>query len=209
MPLIRRDAPASSAQSAEQPAFETRLADLRDADAERRWAAARALSGSPDAVPALAEALAAETDERVREALLTALLRIGGPPAVAALLPLLRSDDAALRAGALDALQAMPEAVLPHMPDLLGDTDVDVRVLAADLARSLPPAEANALLADLLDNEFDPNVCAAAIDVLAEIGTAEAVPALERCAARFGSEAFLPFAVRVALERISGSLGAA
>ena len=202
MPLIRRDPSATPETGLPEPAAPS--ADLRSPDPDRRWAAARALAGDPAAAGALGQALLTEEDDRVREAILTGLVRTGGAPAVAALLPGLHSDNAALRAGVLDALQVLPDALRPELPGLLADPDVDVRVLAADLARHLAPEEATALLGELLDSEFDPNVCAAAIDALAEIGTPAAIPALERCAARFGSEAFLPFAAQVALQRIAG-----
>jgi HEAT repeat protein len=203
MPLIRREKPEGATPRSAEPDLDTLLAGLHDPDAERRYGAAMADEIAGGAPAALAAAFAGEREDRVREAILTSLVRIGGRDAVWALLPSLRSDDAALRAGALDALQALPEALLPELPALLDDRDADVRLLAADLARSLPAADATPLLCRLLDAEFDPNVCAAAVDVLAEIGTAEAVPALERCAARFGSQTFLPFAVQVALQRIN------
>ena len=46
------------------------------------------------------------------------------------------------------------------------------------------------------------NVCAAAVDVLAEIGAPDTLPSLVRCAARFADRPFLGFAVKVASERI-------
>ena len=54
------------------------------------------------------------------------------------------------------------------------------------------------LLGALLERESDVNVCAAAVDVLAEIGDATILPALARCAERFSGEPFLVFAVKVA-----------
>jgi HEAT repeat protein len=203
MPLTRRDPPTNQPGPPKSSDWTTLAPDLRQSDAARRWAAARLLGEHPESVPALVEALAQEHDDAVREAILTSLVRIGGVDTAQALLAVLRSDDAALRAGALDALQTMPDAVLPELEALLSDPDVDVRILVTDLARTIPAPEANRLLCRLLDDEHDPNVCAAAVDVLSEIGTPECVPALERCAARFGSEAFLPFAVQVTLQRIA------
>ena len=75
------------------------------ANAEERWTAARAAAELPDSAAALAAALPQETDSRVREAIFTSLSRIGTRDSVAAMLPMLRSDDAALRTGALDALR--------------------------------------------------------------------------------------------------------
>ena len=117
---------------------------LDSPDAESRWTAARALGGDAEAVPALAAALGRETVPRVREAIMTALMRIGNTASVEAILPYLRSQDAGLRAAAIEALQALPEAIAPFMAPLLGDSDSDVRLLATELARNMkapkPPA---------------------------------------------------------------------
>jgi HEAT repeat protein len=169
--------------------------------------AARALSGDVDAVPALAAAVGREPVPRVREAIMTALIRIGNAACVQAILPCLRSQDAALRASAIEALQSLPEAIAPFMATLLSDSDSDVRLLATELARNMNAAEATRLLCGLIEREQHSNVCAAAIDVLAELGTPQALPALEKCAARFAATPFLPFAISVAIARISGAEG--
>ena len=197
MPLIRKD-PAPSA--APDLAANGRL--LTTGSADERWAAARALAGQADALGPLAAALATEEDARVREAILTGLARAGGPAAVDAVLPLLRSDRAELRAAALDALRAMPEATAVRLPALLRDADRDVRILACDLIRDRPADEAIRLLVQVLDEDPEVNVCAAAVDVLAELGTPEAQPALARCAARFPDNAFLGFSIKIAMDRM-------
>ena len=117
------------------------------------------------------------------------------------MLALVRSDDAALRTSALDALRAMPRAAASHLPALLTDSDIDVRLLATELARGIEPGEAVPLLCDLLDREKDANVCAAAIEVLTEVGDASAAPALSRCLDRHGGDSFLGF-IKVALQRL-------
>jgi HEAT repeat protein len=155
-----------------------------------------------DALPLLTEALAKEHVPRVREAIFTALAKIGSPDSAAVALPYIRSDDAALRTAALDALRAMPAAAAKHLPRLLQDSDADVRLLACEIARALPDEGASQLLADLIERESNPNVCAAAIDVLAETGDAASLPILRRCAARFPDDPFLAFAIKVAHDRI-------
>lgn len=198
MPLVRRGPEGPEIRRDDTlDAAEARQA-LRDPDPARRRAAARALGEGADPAP-LAAALGTEADPRVREALFTSLMRLG---AASALLPCLRSDDAGLRTGAVEALQAMPEQVLPHMPSLLADTDPDVRILAAEVARGLPPERTTELLSRTLQAETHPNVCAAAVDVLAERGTLAALPALRALAARFAGDPFLSFAVSAAVARI-------
>jgi HEAT repeat protein len=204
MPLVKRGAPAApeAAQRTEK-ARAPALTGLTNPDSEIRWRAARALSEWPETVPALAAALDAEQVPRVREAIMTALMRIGDKASVKALLPCLRSQDAAVRAGALDALQAIGDAILPFLQLLLADTDSDVRILATELARSVSPADATAILCRLLEQERHPNVCAAAMEILAEVGTREAVPALRACADRFSDISFLTFAASAAIARIA------
>ena len=62
--------------------------------------------------------------------------------------------------------------------------------------------EASRLLGELIERELNANVCAAAIEVLAETGTAASLPILEQCAIRFSDEPFLAFAIRTARDRI-------
>jgi HEAT repeat protein len=203
MPFIRRDSVPSA------KADPRSLADvLRGGTADQRWSAARAMgvmdgdSPVPGTAKTLASALLAEADPRVREAIFTSLVRIGSRECVEAVIPCLRLDDPQLRGGALDALRAMIGVVRPVLPALLADPDADVRLLTCDLTRELSASDATLLLCDVLARETEPNVCAAAVDVLAEIGEAEALPFLQACAARFEDVTFLGFAVRIAMQRI-------
>ena len=131
-----------------------------------------------------------------REALLAALLAIADPSAAAALARHLRSEDAGLRNACVETLQAMPAAAASVLPALLADLDPDVRLLATEIVRTQPTADANRFLAGLLDAETQPNVCGAAVEVLAEVGTVDAVPALRTVRTRFAAEAFLPLGHR-------------
>jgi HEAT repeat protein len=201
MPLVRAGKSPNDGDKAQDRAA------LDSPEAESRWTAARRLSGDVDAVPALAAALGREPVPRVREAIMTALMRVGNAASVEAMLPYLRSQDAGLRAAAIETLQALPEAIAPFMVPLLSDSDSDVRLLATELARNMNASEATGLLCDLIEREQHPNVCAAAIDVLTEVGTPAALPSLQKCAARFSATSFLPFAISVAISRISGSEG--
>jgi HEAT repeat protein len=172
---------------------------------DQRWTAVRAAAGKPGAVALLGDALARERDPRVREAIFTGLARIATAESAAAVVPYLRSDDASLRTGAIDALRAMPQATTVHLAGLLADRDADVRLLSCELARGLPDAEANRLLCDLLDSETEKNVCAAAVEVLAEIGRPEALPYLARCLSRFENDPFIAFSIKTATDRIAAT----
>ncbi|MBP7339295.1 HEAT repeat domain-containing protein [Niveispirillum sp.] len=197
MPLVRREQTASGGPHGNVPS-------LSSQDMEQRRQAALALAGDGTALPRLAAALAVETAAPVREALLDAIAGIGTRAAALVLLPALRSDDAGVRNAALVALQTMPSVLPGLLPDLLIDGDSDVRVLAAELARALPPVEATGILCRMLEGETHANVCGAAMDVLAQVGTADALPCLQVVADRFAGDAFIGFAARTAMARIRG-----
>lgn len=200
MPLIRTTpGPATPPSAPATP--ETAEADLRSPSADTRRRAARALAGRPEAATVLGAAALAETDPRVREAIFTSLGLIATTDSLAALISQMRADDAQRRTAAMDVLRALPQAIGAAFPALLADPDPDVRLLACDLVRELPGREATSLLSGLLDREPEVNVCAAAVDVLADIGTPEALAALHGCAERM-ADPFLAFAIKVACDRI-------
>ena len=200
MPLVRKPVDRTAPDTPDAAAV---LQALGSTDTDERWAAARAAARVPGGATALIRALQGERDANVREAMLTSLARIGSDESVEALLSLLRSDDANARTGALDALRSMTGLKRELLPRLLGDPDVDVRVLSCELARALPGDEATAHLCDLLVREQDVNVCAAAIDVLTEVGSTAALPVLRECGERFRATPFLAFAIQVATDRIT------
>jgi HEAT repeat protein len=200
MPLVRKPLPSATAS---EPDADAALKGLESNNPDERWAAARAATDSPGTGPVLATALRREDDPRVREALFTALARIGTQESVGELVSLLRSDDASLRTGALDALRILTRATSEVLPGLLGDPDPDVRILSCELARGLSAQEATALLCDLLLTERENNVCAAAIEVLAEVGNPQALPTLAQCTRRFADIPFLVFAIKIATDRIN------
>ncbi|RFU44505.1 HEAT repeat domain-containing protein [Paraburkholderia sp. DHOC27] len=199
MPLIRK----SSTPPIPFPSGESDvLRALTEGQTEERWHAARAAGDVAGGAKALGAALLFERDARIREAILTSLTRMASPDAVEAVLPLMRAESAALRTGAMDALRAMKQAAWPYLPQLLADSDADVRLLACEITRTLPGEEATTLLCSLIERESEVNVCASAIEVLAEVGTPEALPALERCAERFQGQRFLEFSIKVTGHRI-------
>jgi HEAT repeat protein len=200
MPLVRK--PTGTTEPPGAPDIAAVLKTLSTGTDDQRWSAARAAADVPASVSALGEALIRETNPRVREAMFTSLARIATPQSVDAVLPFLRSDDAHIRSEALDALQAMKSVVWPRLAALVRDERSDVRVLACDLVRNMPAGQAVHLFCDLLDSEREPNVCAAAIDALAEIGAPDALPALARCAERFPADPFLAFSIKIAVDRI-------
>ena len=198
MPLIRKESDKAVASGPRQAPQ-----SLASASADERWAAARAAC-DPDAIPSLGEALAHERDARVREAIFTALARIGTRESANVVLPYLRLDDANTRTGAMDALRAMSHTCQPYLQGLLADPDPDVRLLACDLVRDAGGADGQRWLCALIDAEPQANVCAAAVEALGEIADAAAVLFLSRCAARFPDDPFLGFAIKIVADRLRG-----
>ena len=198
MPLIRKpiQPPCAAAPDA------TVLTALVSGTDDERWAAARAAAEMPGGAQALGAALSHERNARVREAMFTSLARIASAESIELTLALLRSDDAAVRTGALDALRAMQDAVWPYVARLFADPDPDIRVLACELARDMPAQAASRLLCGLIEAETELNVCASAVEVLAELGEPDALPALARCGERFRSSPFLLFSIKIAADRI-------
>jgi HEAT repeat protein len=198
MPLIRKPQGTAGAPPPDAAAV---LQALVGGSEDERWAAARSAAELPNSVTALATALANETSARVREAILTALVRIATPQCVEAIIPLLRKDDARVRTAATDALTALREVAWPYVAQLLRDASPHVRVLACELVRHLPGEQAVPLFCAVLETDPEANVCAAAVEALAEIGGSAALPALQRCAERFSSTPFLAFSITVAIDR--------
>jgi HEAT repeat protein len=175
---------------------------LREGDSEQRRWAARDLAGQSAAVALMGERLLAERDTRVREALFTSLTATPGEATVTALLPLLRSEDAQLRNGAIEALSAMPQAVGPRIASLLRDAEPDVRIFTVNLLGELRHEQVVAWLLQVLQHDAGVNVVAAAIEVLAEVGAPEHVTPLRQAAHRFRADPFIGFAADMAAQRM-------
>lgn len=183
-------------------ACEQLLLDLEDTDpAKRRWAA-RDLLGCSNVSAQLVARLKTEPDLSVREVMLTSLTRIGDKHAVNGLVDCLRSEDAALRNEAIEAMQSLPQAVGPLMQGLLKDADSDLRIFAVNILESLRHPDVETWLIEVLESDAHVNVCATAVDLLAEVGTSAARNALLALKERFRDEPYIHFAADLSLRRI-------
>ena len=178
------------------------VAQLRGGDAEQRRWAVRDLTSHPQAAAALGAQLLVERDAAVREALFLALGTMASDEAVSALLPLLRSEDARLRIGAIEVLSGLPRVVGPRISALLLDADVDVRIFTVNLLGELRHEQVTQWLQQVLLSDREVNVVAAAIEVMAETGQPEHIDALRETRRRFADDPFIGFAADVAIERI-------
>ena len=162
----------------------------------------RDLTSHPQAAAALGAQLLVERDAAVREAIFLALGTMASDEAVSALLPLLRSEDARLRNGAIEVLSGLPKVVGPRISALLLDADVDVRIFTVNLLGELRHEQVTQWLQQVLLSDREVNVVAAAIEVMAETGQPEHIDALRETRRRFADDPFIGFAADVAIERI-------
>ncbi len=205
MALIRKqDAAAPPAEKRRRERTgETLLQQLHDdRPMARRWAA-RDLVDYPHADAALAERLLMEQDLSVREVILTSLTRLGSPVAIHALLACLRSQDASLRNEAIVCMQQLPAEVAPIMQQLLTCDDADLRIFAVNILGALCHPQVEAWLIQVLQQDCHVNVCAAALDLLAEVGTRQALSAIGLVRQRFAEQPYIQFAADLALKRIN------
>ncbi|MBB4066075.1 HEAT repeat domain-containing protein [Gellertiella hungarica] len=203
MPLRKtraEDLPQAGSQAA--LSADEAIALLGGPDAAGRQAAARRLAGNAAAAEALCARFAVETDIPTREAIAVALMRTQSAVTVERLLPFLSSEDAALRNTVIEILQALPAEVAPHMERLLDHPDSDVRIFAVNVLEALRHPKVEEWLIAVVSADRHPNVVATALDLLGEVGTEAAIPALSRIAARFADEPFLKFAAGNAMKRI-------
>ena len=159
-------------------------------------------AGHAEAVPALAQRWTARQVPRVREAIMTALMRDGDRGQ--------RGGDTALssfagcghRAAAIESLQALPDAIMPFMAALFGDDDpmyASSRLnWRATCRRRKPPG----YCAACSSTNSIPTCAPRRSMCWRKLGRREAIPALEVCAERFSDTPFLPFAVSIAIARI-------
>ncbi len=203
MPL-RKSKAEDLAQPLDQPVLTLEEAlDLLDADDPAvRQSVARSLGGDHRAIEALCARFIAETDLPTREALAVSIIRTGGAVAVERLLPILSSDDAALRNTVIEILQALPADVAPHMERLLDHADSDVRIFAVNVLEALRHPKVEDWQNAVITAVRQYNVVGTALDLLGEVGTEAAMPALARVTTRFGDEPFLRFAAANAVKRI-------
>lgn len=162
-------------------------------------------TGCLEAVPALARLLCSQ-NLGVQEAADMALRKIGGKEVVAAVKPLLRSDDAPTRNASMDILRAVGAQDFPTLLELLHDNDPDIRIFASDILGSTDSQLAVAPLCEAMLKDPEVNVRYQAAVSLGELAFPEAAKCLGKA---LGDEEWVQFAVIEALAKIrdAGSVG--
>ncbi len=177
-------------------------AALQSNEPALRRQAARELAHLAEGIPILCDHLERESAVSVRSVIMTSLIQSRSREAAEGLIRYLRSENTALRNAAIEALQEMPGEVAPFMEALLEDPESDVRIFAVNILAVLPNPHAPEWLQKVILEDGHVNVCAAAVDCLAEVGTPASIPALKQLRLRFGDQPFMTFAIEAALKRI-------
>jgi HEAT repeat protein len=166
---------------------------------EIREAAFAAAEGKvEEAIPVLANLLRS-SNLGVQEAVDMALRKIGGGRAVAAVIPLLRSDDAPVRNLSMDLLRALGSQDLPAIIKLLHDDDPDIRIFASDILGACDNPMAVAPLGEAMLKDPEVNVRYQAAVSLGDLGRSEAVRYLNQALA---DEEWVQYSVIEALAKI-------
>lgn len=135
----------------------------------------------------------------VQEAADHALRKIGGKAAIAAVTPLLRSDDAPVRNIAMDVLREIGAQDLPALIQLLHDEDADIRIFASDILGSADNITVVGPLCDALLKDPEVNVRYQAAVSLGELACPEAADCLGKS---LKDEEWVQFASIEALKKI-------
>ena len=151
-------------------------------------------------VEQLAARIAAEPDPTALHAVLKSLTAIGCGQAVAALLPHLRGESAAMRTAVVDALSQI-EATELVIEDLLADDDADVRVRAVTLLGQMPTRSGVGWLATLISADADPRVVGSAVGELMARDDVQPASKTDLCgqaSQRFPRDPYLKFLLHTA-----------
>src|SRR5471032_670441 len=100
-------------------------------------------------------------------------------------------------------MKALPLAVAPIMGALLRYPDADVRILAIGVLESLRHPLVEQWLLEVIVTDTQVNVCGAALDLLCEVASEAAGPALQALRRRYSDVPYIQFATGVALNRIA------
>ena len=182
--------------------FEGLCEELNHADSQvRRWAV-RDLVEMPNASSVLVERLEHENNASVRTGILNALAQLRDTISLNGLIECLRSEDAALRNESIEILKELPDEVGAIIETLLKDSDSDVRIFAVNILESLRHENVEQWLISVIEKDSHVNVCSTALDLLSEVGSEQAIPAIKKLKARFPDEPYVCFSADLALKRI-------
>ena len=144
----------------------------------------------------------ADPDPLAREAALTSLARLEGPFPAQALVALMLQGDSVNRNAAIETLGCLGERAVDALASLLARVDAEGRIYALTALERIGGPRAAELALSVACEDADVNVCAAAIEVVAQNGVSAMTATLNRIAAKFPDQPYLAFAVRTAQKRL-------
>ena len=197
--------PGSNENNDEPQSCETTASLLVTGTTDQRRQAAREIITCEGASQSLVTQLSAEENPSVRHVIILSLTQIGDDIALQGLVDCLRSENAALRNEAIEAIKQLPQEIAPVMARLLNDPDPDVRIFTVNILESLCHDDVEKWLLEVIRNDSHVNVCATAVDLLGEVGTANALEDLNLLKSRFENEPYIQFAADLAIRRVQGS----
>jgi HEAT repeat protein len=175
--------------------FSSLLKKLGHRDASKRRAAAEALAeGDERAVYPLIKALR-DGNYGVQDAAINSLMKIRKEVTAYLVLPLLR-EEAFLRNTAMIILREMGQIAVPLFPILLKDKDDDIRKFTLDIIHDIQYCNYPEKVVEMLENDPNPNVRAAAAKTLGALNYKDAVPQLVKA---LNDEEWVCFSVLEAL----------
>jgi len=177
---------------------------LKEGSEKERLAAVRRLEqqGDETVVDALLDLLAYGNNRLIQEAALAALIRINTTQVAEAAVRLLESSDPWVRNAAVEILQGLGETASDVVRELLQSSDSDLRLFAVNVLEEAKYRKAVSLLQEVVNNDSNVNVVAAAVEYLGEMGSRITdVRCLENVGRRF-KDPFLHYAVAEALKKI-------
>ena len=176
------------------------IGDLSHPDSNKRHLAAEALAeGDERSIYPLIRAMKDE-NPGVQDAAMRSLISIGGEITAYMVMPLLR-DEPLLRNTAMIILKETGQPAVPLLRPLLKDKDYDIRKFAIDLISEIKQCDYPEELVNLLSEDPNPNVRAAAAKALGLLDYREAIPRLIEA---LQDEEWVCFSVLEALSHAEG-----
>lgn len=177
------------------------LLNSEDMEVVREGAFKAGEAGCVEAVPKLAKLLSMN-HLGIQEAAESSLRKIGGKEAIAAVLPLLRSEDAPVRNLSMDILREVGHQDVAALIDLLHDDDPDMRIFASDILGSAKNSLAVDALCEALLKDPEVNVRYQAAVSLGDLGMGEAADCLNKA---MEDDEWVQYSVIEALTKIKHS----
>lgn len=183
--------------------LEEQLKNGRNKDDRIRAALDLAKIKTKEAVDILADQLFVEEDKAVQEAIVTSLINIGDEYVARRAAEFLESEDAYIRNAGVEILSTIGENAIEVLHELIHHHDKDVRILAINALGENHIKDAVRFLRQIILEDDDENVVAAAIEYVSELGFEKIdKETIMRASKRFSSP-FFQYVVKTAINKMA------